>query len=149
MAYSRFGNSVWYTFWSAIGEDSKFKLPTQRLKDSQVFEICDFPSFHVTYGELKKDFKGKVKEIERFYSQSHTTPNWRSPWNPDNESEEIVWPAKNPTFEQMVELRKYLLQFIYDVDAHFKWKEFFLHEWYYPIRNEIVFTIRRWKKKKK
>lgn len=143
MSYSRWSNSTWYTFWTSWGPDSTFKLPTKKLKDSQCFEICDFPSYIVTYGELKANFKGKVKEIERFYSQPHTTPNWRSPWNPDMEPQEIVWTAKNPTFEEMCELRRYLLEFISDVDEHFKWNKFFLFEWYYPIRNKIFWKVRK------
>jgi hypothetical protein len=55
MSYSRWSNSVWYTFWTAYpGTKTEFKLPTKKLKDSQMFEICDFPSYYVTYGYIKK-----------------------------------------------------------------------------------------------
>lgn len=123
MAYSRWSkDSVWYCFWSAtFGTDCEFKLPTKKLKDLQVFEICDDPSMYITYGELKKDFKGIVKEIEKFYTNGH---------------------PKAPTFQQMTEMRGYLLRFIWDVDEHFRWKTFFLYEWYYPIRNKIYW---KWK----
>lgn len=121
MAYSRWNkNSVWYCFWSAWGPDGTYKWPTKKLKDQQVFEICDFPSYHVTYGELKRDFKSVVKEIEKLYSQSNGE-----------------YHSKKVTFEQMTEMRGYLLRFMSDVDEHFEWKTFFLYEWYYPIRNEI------------
>lgn len=140
MAYSRWSHSIWYTFWSAAGPDNTFKLPTKKLKDKQVFEICDYSPFYVTYGELKKDFKSKVKEIEQFYSKQHTSKI---------NQEIITWNAKNPTFEQMVEIRKYLLEFIADVDNHFKWNNFFSHEWYYPIKNKIFWKLMFWKWKSK
>jgi len=132
MAYSRWSkDSIWYCFWSAVGPDNEFKLPTKKLKDGQVFEICDDPSMYITYGELKKDFKGRVKEIEKFYTNNY---------------------PKKPTFQQMGEMRKYLLEFIWDIDDHFKWNKFFLYEWYYPVRKKIIWkwrTLTKTKTKKK
>ena len=36
MAYSRWSNSRWYTFW-ACGESLEYKIPLQVIKDNQVF----------------------------------------------------------------------------------------------------------------
>ena len=40
MSYSRWSTSVWYTFW-AVTTGLKYKWPTNELKRSQIFEICD------------------------------------------------------------------------------------------------------------
>lgn len=137
MAYSRWSkDSVWYCFWSAIGPNNTYKWPTKKLKDAQVFEVCGFPSAHVTYGELKRDFKACVKYIEETYSKSDEL---------ELEDNTVEWKPLKPTFQQMTEMRGYLLRFMSDVDEHFEWKTFFLHEWYYPIRNEIYW---KWKELK-
>lgn len=134
MAYSRWGkDSIWYCFWSAIGPNNEFKWPTKKLKDAQVFEVCGFPSARVTYGELKRDFKACVKHIKEIYSKSSEL---------EREDNTVDWKPLNPTFQQMTEMRKYLLEFISDVDEHFKWNKFFIHEWYYPVRNRIYWKWR-------
>lgn len=125
MSYSRWSYSTWYTFWSWLGDDTvcEFKLPTKKLKYAQTFEICDFPSYYVTYGELVEgDLNDTLAKIQKFYQQPFST-----------ESE-----AKDPTDEEMQELAIYFLEFIRDVDEHFKWTNFFRYEWYYPIRNKIA-----------
>ena len=70
MSYSRWSNSRWYTFWSAMGaEPTEYKWPTQKLKDSQVFEICDMPSYYITYGELKRRSRSAIlHEIEEHFA---------------------------------------------------------------------------------
>jgi hypothetical protein len=138
MAYSRWGNSTWYTFWSAMGSiPTEYKLPTKKLKNNQVFEICDFPSYHITYGEIiEKGLAQTLKEIKEYYNQDHE--------NIINEYSEcgIPQPAKNPTEKEMVELGIYIEQFVKDVDDSFKWKEWIMFNWYYPLRNEIVWSWR-------
>jgi len=44
MSYSRWSNSVWYTFWAAYSGETK---------DEQVFTICLVKDF--TYKKLKED----------------------------------------------------------------------------------------------
>ena len=69
MSYSRWGTSVWYTFWAAT-IDLSYKWPTNELKRSQVFEICDMPSFRLTYGELQdKGMYSVLEEIKVFYNK--------------------------------------------------------------------------------
>lgn len=134
MSYSRWSkDSVWYCFWSALGPTNQYKWPSKKLKDAQVFEVCGFPSALVTYGELKKDFKACVKYIEETYTKSDEL---------GREDNTIEWKTKKPTFQQMTQMRRYLLEFISDVDDHFKLGNFLTHEWYYPIRNNIIWKWR-------
>lgn len=128
MSYSRWSkNSVWYTFWSAIcSTNCRFKLPTKQNKNNQCFEICDFPSYYVSYGELEKDGLRKVvKDIQEFYRENN----------------------KKTELSDYTNLRWYLVEFMCDVDEHFKWNNFFYYEWYLPSRNEIIWKYRDIKKK--
>lgn len=126
MAYSRWNKyECWYTFWtSAFSESTEFKLPTKKRKYNQYFEICDDPSYFVSYGDLKiKGLKKVVKEIQDHYRGNKTTE-----------------------LNDYTRLRWYLIQFISDVDDHFKWSNFFFYEWYLPIRNKIYWFFRKLKK---
>lgn len=138
MSYSRWSSmSVWYTFWSAVSEtETTFKLPTQKLKHKQTFEICDFPSYYITYGDIKeKGLTQILREVEEFYTKGNGAQ--------ESTQHGLVLNAnKNPTKAQMSELRSYLQSFVKDVDEHFSWKNFFKYEWYYPIRNKIYFLVR-------
>jgi hypothetical protein len=134
MSYSRWSHSTWYTFWSSVSESTEYKLSTKRLKNAQVFEICDFPSYYITYGELVNDGLYTILErVETYYRQSHTIFTDQTSC------------IKNPTKEEMDELGGYLLEFIKDVDNHFKWYNYFKYEWYYPTRNKIKNLI-TWQK---
>ena len=114
MSYSRWSNSVWYTYWSDSSEETKYRLPTKKLKYNQVFAICDFPSYNITYGDLMtKDLYTITQEVREYYKE------------------------KNPTNEELGELADYLMRFVDDVNDHFKWKNFFTYEWYYPLRNKL------------
>jgi len=129
MAYSRWSNSIWYTFWVAL--DMKYKLPTQSLKDEQLFEICDFPSYYVSYGSIKlKGIDGVLKEVKTFYSQNHSGTIFDGFVDGKITYKETIFEAKNHSDEEIEELRDYLKEFIEDVDKHFKWKNFFYSEWY-------------------
>lgn len=123
MAYSRWKeNECWYTFWSSNGsEDSTFKLPTKKLKNTQTFEICDYPSYGVTYGDLKKKgLKKVVKEIQEFYKDK-----------------------KETELSDYTRLRWYLILFMDDIDDHFRWRNFFYYEWYIPIRNFFIWKLKK------
>ena len=133
MSYSRWSNSVWYTFWSYSG-NTEYKLPTKKLKNSQTFEICNLVSYCVTYGKLDDiGVDNVIKEIMLHYSKSYPITLM---------GKESVF-EEHYTEEEYEELKGYLLEFIADVDDHFKWKNFFRYEWYYPIRNKIYWS---WKK---
>ncbi len=131
MSYSRWSNSVWYTFWTSMSEDTQFKLPTKRLKNNQVFEICDLQNYYVSYRELDElGVDVVVDQVKKFYSDELQ-------WFKTEEKYK-----KTVTEEEFEELKGYLLAFIDDVDDHFKWKNFFKYEWYYPFRNKIIFWYR-------
>jgi len=120
MAYSRWGGSRWYTFWSArSGAETQYKWPTQKLKNSQVFEICDIPSYCITYDDLVNKSRSKVlHEVKKHFD------------------DKVTW-------DELSELQEYFSEFIRDVDEHFQLWEFFKYEWYYPTRNEINWKIRK------
>jgi hypothetical protein len=128
MAYSRWSNSYWYTFWTTRSEtETQFKWPTKQLKRKQVFEICDMRPFFISYGELEDEGMGKIiNKVKKVFKKTH--PN-----NP-------------PTEEQLRELMGYINEWREDVDWHFKFGTFMLYEWYYPIRNKIKWL---WKNKQK
>lgn len=122
MAYSRWNKySVWYTFWtSSFSEPLQYRLPTKYRKDNQYFEICDVKSYYISYGELKnKGLKKVIKEVQEAYGFEHYK------------------------FSDYTNLRWYLIQFMTDVDEHFELKNFFLYEWYYPIRNIFIHKFRK------
>ena len=111
MAYSRFSTSTWYTFWFA--QEMEFKWPTKKLKNNQVFEICDFPSYHITYEELKsKDWRTIIKEIKRFYKRPHKGQILSDIDNGEAIYESTSYPAKNPTAQELNELIEYFKEFI-------------------------------------
>lgn len=123
MSYSRWSNSRWYTFWSAMGAyRTEYKWPTKKLKDGQVFEICDIPSYFITYGELKSRPRLDIlNEVQDYYTNG----------------------KKKPTWDEMLELQNYFDRFIKDVDTDFKLHNFIKYEWYYPFRNKLIFKYRK------
>jgi hypothetical protein len=56
MSYSRWSNSIWYTYWSTGCSDKKNK---------QTFCICSVATF--TYKQLKDDIYKCLKEIKKKY----------------------------------------------------------------------------------
>ena len=126
MAYSRWGSSRWYTYWS---EETPihFKLPTKRLKRRQVFVISDFPSYFLSYGDLEDKGMGLVwDEIREFY------------WRDRKYISKLPPSAKKPSETEMQELLGYVKQWRQDVDNHFKLLVFLKYEWYFPLRNKII-----------
>ena len=127
MSYSRWNKySVWYTFWDAgSSESTEFKLPTKRLRDNQYFEICDFDEpIRISYKELKEiGIKGVVKQVQETYKD-----------------------RTNIKFSDYSKLRWQLVRFMTDVDEHFQWINFFKYEWWYPVRNEVIWFFKKFKK---
>ena len=146
MSYSRWGNSRWYTFWSSIGSmDMEFRFPTKKLKDKQVFEICDIPSFFITYDDINtKNIENILEEVKEFYSKSYEVNLLTS----FDENKNPIYTLQNttvniPTKEELTELKTYLINFKEDIDNHFKFWNFMKFEWYYPIRNKFFFKIKK------
>ena len=148
MSYSRWWNSTWYTYWSSMtGSETQYKWPTKKLKRAQAFDICDFPSYTLFYGELEDDGLAlTISKIRQFYFKPHKGEIFKE-WDENKKPiyQDTVWPAKNPTEDEIRELMGYIQKWREDVDRHFKFNTFMLYEWYYPIRNKI---IRLWKNKK-
>jgi hypothetical protein len=48
-----------------------------------------------------------------------------------------VWGPKNPSEDELDELKEYMLQFVEDVDYHFKPLVYLKYKYYYPIRNKL------------
>jgi hypothetical protein len=138
MSYSRWSNSVWYTYWSAYSPDCNFKLPTRKLKYGQVFTICGIPGYDVTYGDLVfKRVGGVLDEIKTFFSKPYQTNKMVDYVDGVAVYEDTEIPGKTYTEEEMMELMKYLYAFIDDVDESFTAKTFFYENWYIPLRNKI------------
>ena len=113
MVYNKWTNkSIWYCRWANRGFDTQFKLPTNKLKNSQVFEIFDSPKYFISYGEIKEKGLGHVLDDIRSY-----------------------YKHKKPKEEHMMELMTYINKFVSDVDYHFKPINFFKTEWLYPIKH--------------
>lgn len=153
MSYSRWSNSTWYTFWTSMSEKTEYKFPTKKIKNEQYFEICDFPSFHVSYGDIKsKGIDNIIDEVKELYSKPYegsimkTVTDENGKFNPVYEPH--TYNAKNPTNDELSELKGYLERFVNDVDKDFRFFRFMKYEWYYPIRNKIRWKIRDLKKKK-
>ncbi len=128
MAYSRWTNSIWYSFW--VYSEKKYKFPTEELKNNELFEICDFPSYYVNYGTIKhKGMEQILKEIKEFYSKEHKGQIFDGYSNNTFNYKETTFNPKNPTDEEIEELRGYLNKFVNDVDEHYKWSKFFYDEW--------------------
>lgn len=131
MSYSRWSNSTWYTFWSA-GSPEGFNK-----KQEQIFEICDFPSYSVTYKQIKDDIDKVIHDVNEFYSKEHEGEIFDGIKDGKVTYEPTVWPPKNPSDEELQELKEYMLQFVKDIDYHFKPLVYLKYEYYYPIRNKL------------
>jgi len=143
MAYSRFGDSTWYTFWAADSADCRYKWPTKQLKNNQVFQICDFPSFSFTYGKLQKaGMGGIISKVAKFYSKEHTGQIFKEWKGSETIYQDTIYTAKKPTGEELNELMVYIRKWEADVDSHFRFWTFIRHEWYYPIRNKIYWKLK-------
>ena len=144
MSYSRFGDSTWYTYWSASSNDCQYKWPTKKLKNEQVFEICDFPSFSFTYGKLQKvGIRGIMAKISKFYSKPHPGQMFER-WDGKNPIyTDTVFDAKNPTAEELTELMEYIQKWENDINLHFAFWTFIRYEWWYPIRNKFIRNVRK------
>lgn len=115
MSYSRWGNSRWYTFWTTMSPEIKGLFPSKKVKNGQLFEICDDPVHHISYGELtNKPINKTLSEIQLKY---------------------------NCTNEELDELKGYLLAFKVDVDNEFKLNSRIM-DVYYTHRNNIYKLIK-------
>ena len=66
MSYSRWGSSVWYTYWCAHGGAS-----ADDKRDEQLFDICTVKMF--TYKELKDDIDGCIDKVREIVDTANAT----------------------------------------------------------------------------
>jgi hypothetical protein len=139
MSYSRWGNSTWYTFWTGSSPDGFFR------KKEQAFEICDVPSYTVTYQEIVEDVDGVIARVKEFYSKPHEGSifSGRNEETGKLEFEPCTWEAKDPSDEELEELKGYMLEFVENIDHRYRPWEYFKYEVYYHYRNRLNLFVNR------
>lgn len=138
MSYSRWSTSTWYTYWSASSPSCEFRLPTKKLRHSQVFEICGIPEYQVTYGDLMtKDIGTILDQVKTYFLQPIKKDMLVDIVDGEWIYEEKELPGVTYTEQEMMELMGYLNEFTKDVSNSFKLKTFFYENWYLPIRNKV------------
>jgi hypothetical protein len=110
MAYSRWGNSFWYTYWAS--SDNKHD------KHEQLFEICDpVGNLQFNYLEIKQDIDKCLESVRDFYKKEkeveYIIPNDHS------KSAKVKAKSYSLNEETLEELRSYMLRFLEDVDNTF------------------------------
>jgi hypothetical protein len=136
MSYSRWSNSIWYTYWSSsCSEDCEFKLPTQRLKNNQCFEICDFGGINFFYKDINEDIDKCISMVVQNYSEEKETGIF-SGFDKNKMAiyKKTILPIRTFSDEELGELKGYMLEFKEDMDNYFKWKNFFYMYWFIPIK---------------
>lgn len=115
MAYSRWTNSRWYTYWSSAS-------PSDHLnkKQWQKFVICDFyKDLEFTYKQLSLDIDKALNEACDYHSKSKTVKSVLADLA-DSDLEEKPLPVSQAERD---ELKGYMLQFLKDVDDEFEKKK--------------------------
>ena len=103
MSYSRWSNSIWYTYNSSRLDNF--------IRDEQVFTICAVTSF--TYKELKEDINKCLDEV--CYKQCLVYPIIDDVFM-DQTQEPTYDESLKPTDEQKEELKGYMIKFINNVE---------------------------------
>lgn len=113
MAYSRWSNSRWYTFWCIHPTESK-------KRNDQIFEICDHPSIRFTFKELSDNLPECLFRVKSHFAQEHKGKILKDiKRKPDGSTELIyedtIWGPVKTSESELTELSKYMQQFIKDV----------------------------------
>jgi len=95
MSYSRWSNSVWYTFWCSTDSEEM---------DEQLFDVCGICSF--TYAELKQGLDKCIDKIKGIIAE-------------DNQSEPITFTSDKYTEDEYDELKIYMKRFIKDIEEEY------------------------------
>jgi len=114
MSYSRWSSSKWYTFWSTDGG---------KLKDEQTFEIMiDLArSIRFTYKELKEDRDYCIIQVIDLCKNSKDYKFLKEVQTESGQDTKFIYEKRiaDPfpiINEDLVELEKYMRQFIKDVE---------------------------------
>jgi hypothetical protein len=113
MFYSRWIDSIWYTFWSAESEGV--------YRDNQIFEICDLDGVKFTYAEIKDSIGDCIERVKLNYSleKEHTV---KTNYYVDRFGELCYFEKtirRKPTRisnSELSELREYMERFMKDVE---------------------------------
>jgi len=101
MSYSRWGNSVWYTYWCST---------ESKKRDDQLFDICGTHAF--TYGELKtRGIDGCIEKLKDIITEKNNEEN--------KMKQENMFVGHNYTTEEYEELKGYIREFMKDVEDEF------------------------------
>jgi hypothetical protein len=113
MSYSRWSNSVWYTYWAAVSPADNQDI------NKQIFEICDLArSQRFTYKEINEDLTACLNTVKNLWASSVTGSLTKLDTlfsNGPTEYEEVVYNPAPLTQETVDELKGYMLEFIKDV----------------------------------
>ena len=116
MSYSRWSNSIWYTYWVATNT---------KIMDEEVFEICSVRS--LTYREIKNDIDAAVKSVADKMRKSFIESN-----NADLEylvddsksvkdlREYTFTALYSPSEADIVELKGYMQEFLIDIEDEYR-----------------------------
>lgn len=153
MAYSRWLNSSWYTYWTCSDGSGNltYKFPTKQLKNKQLLEICS--EKQISYKEIKeKGITKLIEELKEDFSKPYTYKSLKPEYidsllkkeyfitNLEDAYEEKIMPPREYSEEDYNELATILQTFIEDVDNSFKINTFILENWYYPFVNKLAKT---------
>lgn len=110
MSYSRWSNSLWYTYWSSTSSNT--------IND-QVFEICGVTSF--TYKEIIDDIEKCLDRACELQKRVYDTP-FGGPFDPLNidklsETKYKINESLAPTSEEREELKGYMIKFTDHVNS--------------------------------
>lgn len=116
MSYSRWSNSIWYTYWSSSSGDDK---------DSQVFSICDLSCpVDFTYKQLKESVDSCIKQVCDLNATPHTGKILSDIVRGENGEidmiyEDIEYQPRYFSDKELQELKGYMEDFIADVDKEY------------------------------
>jgi hypothetical protein len=113
MSYSRWSNSIWYTFWSGSSKEGK---------DNQVFEICDIACTHnFTYKELKEDMDACIEKVATEDAEDREV-GLLSGFTEDKEPiyENVKCKGRSYSPKELDELKGYMQEFIEDVEGSYE-----------------------------
>ena len=108
MSYSTWLTSRWYTLWSRV----------EGKKEDQLFTICDYAPYSVSYKSIKSTkLEAVLEDVKEHYTKEH----WILSCNECKgitKGQQITF--KPVSSKDLRELKKYMLDFIRDVDSNFK-----------------------------
>lgn len=132
--YSRWIGGSWFTLWSTLSPSTTFKFKTEKLKNSQVFEICDIPSFKISYKDITDKGLDKVildvnVHFNRIYTGNKLNEIYDKKLFPINKK---YGPQKFKK-EEYDKLKEHMMEFVIDVNLEFQPKKFYYTNWMKPF----------------